>query len=130
MLPVIEDDLDCPPATARLRLGALAATLAACGRRLADRSPMAARFWAAAADALAATMGGRASTLSEGEALLADAAIDPLAPPWLVVEGLIALISDQVPEDAHPDEVVALDRSLGGLIALAARLQRIGAVAP
>ena len=54
--------------------------------------------------------------------LLLDAAADPLGPPWQIVDGLIALIVEQLAPDAQASQVVAVDRSLDGLRQLVGRL--------
>ena len=41
--------------------------------------------------------------------MLLDAADDPISPPWLVVDGLIALILEQVTVDGLPHVLVEVD---------------------
>jgi hypothetical protein len=96
--------------TDRSLVAGLASTLEACSGELARTSCAVSRVWAAAASSL------------KTEALCA--AFDPLAPPWLIVDELIALIVDQAPIDAEADEVVAIDRSLSGLRSLVDCLRR------
>ena len=107
---------------------ALGDALAACAAVLVARSPEASRVWAAAARTLLDRSRHRAWADSEAEVLLLEAATDPLAPPWLVVDGLIALIVEHLGIDDPPDGVVEVDRSLAGLRRLSGLLRgRAGA---
>jgi hypothetical protein len=86
--------------------------------------PEAGGAWGSAARALHDLSLHSVIGLTEAEADLLDAVFEPLAPAWLIVEGLIALIVDQVAIDAQPDQVVAIDHSLSGLRSLVSCLRR------
>jgi hypothetical protein len=116
-------------------LAGVANTLDACAGELARRraswagaagatgGPEPARAWASAARAVHDLSLG-SDALTEAEANLLDALFDPLAPAWLIVDGLIALIVDSVPIDAEPVAVLAIDHSLSGLRSLVSCLRR------
>jgi hypothetical protein len=107
-------------------LGTLAAALDACAAALDPSAPEVSRVWAAAGRTL-----GRYPTFAEADASEAsvwlwEADTDPLAPPWLVLDGLIALIVEHLAIDAPPSSVVALERSLEGLRRLSNALRPWG----
>ena len=122
-------------------MAGLATTLEACARELSGRRLKASaeaaraasgelcdrqveRAWAAAGRAVHDLSLGSIIAPTEAEACLLDAVFDPLAPPWLIVDGLIALIVEQVAVDAHPDQVRVIDESLDGLRGVVACLRR------
>jgi hypothetical protein len=105
-------------------LEAMAGALGACADALSERCPEAATAWAAAALAMGHRSPSSASDPVEAALVLVDAAFDPLAPPWFLVDGLIALIVEHVAIDAPSDQVVAVDRSLDGLRQLGRVLRR------
>jgi hypothetical protein len=100
----------------------LATVLRRCGQELTAAAPAAAVLWTAAARALEEGSSRPGPDSTEAEMLLLDAAADPLGPPWLIVDGLIALIVEQLAPDAQASQVVAVDRSLDGLRQLVGRL--------
>jgi hypothetical protein len=104
-------------------LSSLATALGACAGAFAAGAPEVSRVWAAAGLKLLERTHEPEMADSEAEVLLLDAATDPLAPPWLLVDGLIALIAEQLAIDAPPPSVVEVDRSLGGLRGLGALLR-------
>jgi hypothetical protein len=100
----------------------LATVLRRCGHELTATAPAAAAVWRGAARALEEGSDRPAPESTEARMLLLDAAADPLTPPWQIVDGLIAVIVEQLAPDAPASEVVAVDRSLDGLRQLAGRL--------
>ena len=78
-----------------------------------------------AARALSERFSRSGSAPTEAEGLLLDAAEDPLSPSFSIIDGLIALIVEQVATDARPELVMAIDRSLDGLRCLAGRLRQL-----
>lgn len=107
-------------------LEGLGAVLIDCAGALATGSPTASGAWAAAGQALGDAFRGPPSDRSDAVSLLLDTAADQLTPPCLIVDGLIALIAEQVAADARPEHVIALDRSLDGLRLLSGLLGRPG----
>jgi hypothetical protein len=101
-----EEFADRRAAPLSMLAGALDAGAAAFEASAPDVTPA----WAAAGRTL-----GRYPPCGAASELLWEATTDPLAPAWLVIDGLIALIVEHLAIDAPPSSVVALDRSLEGL---------------
>src|SRR5579859_6240388 len=104
-------------------LATLGAALGACSTAFLAGTPELSLVWAAAGRTLLERAGKPAGAASEAEVLLLDAADDPISPPWLVVDGLIALILEQVTVDGLPHVLVEVDRSLAGLRRLSSLLR-------
>jgi hypothetical protein len=102
-------------------LAILAGALDAGAAAFAASAPEVSRVWAAAARTL-----GCYPPCGEASELLWEATADPLAPAWVVLDGLIALIVEHLAIDAPPSSVIAVDRSLGGLRRLSHALRSWG----
>jgi hypothetical protein len=107
-------------------LEGLGAVLIDCAGALAPRCPAASGAWAAAGQALGEAFSCPPSDRSAAVVLLLDTADDRLTPPFLIVDGLIALIAEQVAAGEGPEHVIAVDRSLDGLRRLSGLLRRPG----
>jgi hypothetical protein len=107
-------------------LGALGAALGACAGALEARALDVSAVWAAAGRTLLELVEGGGQPMgadAEAELLLLDAAAEPLVPPWLIVDALIALVVDHLAIDSPPHLVVEVDGSLAGLRRLGALLR-------
>jgi hypothetical protein len=105
-------------------LATLGAALGAGAEAFGALAPPVSLLWALAQRALLDLARHSGGADSEAELLLVDAAADPLAPPWLIVDGVIALIVEQLAIDTPPPVVVEVDRSLAGLRRLGAVLRQ------
>jgi hypothetical protein len=99
-------------------LFALAAALGEAAAALVGANPAAAAVWAAAARTLDEMSRDPGFGERDRDALLHDAALEPMAPAWLLVEGLIALVVDHLAAGADASAVAATNRSLDGLRSL------------